>query len=327
VSAPASAPDAEREQLRAALREVLRDACPPATVRAAWNGDDQTIRELWQALGRVGMFGLLVPEQNGGFGGREPELAVVMEECGRFAVPGPVLEQVTIGAPALVESRDHRGEAAVDGRLVLTALEPGTDYVRWGSEADVILAPTAAGWRVGEYGDGTGSTLNRLVDRSVSLLSVPRAGSSDKPEPPVRPALGVAAELLGVAARLLEMSVEYAKVREQFGRPIGSQQAIKHHLATTWVAIEHARPVVFHAARAAANQEPAASRDVSFARVMAWRAADQACRTALQVHGATGYAWEHDLHLWLKRAWALELMWGTTAWHRRRVEYWVCGPA
>jgi alkylation response protein AidB-like acyl-CoA dehydrogenase len=326
VSAPASAPDAERDQLRAALREVLRDACPATTVRAAWNGDDQTIRGLWQALGRVGVFGLLVPEQDGGLGGREPELVVVMEECGRFAVPGPVLEQVTIGVPALVESRDHRGEAALDGRLVLAVREPGTGYVRWGSEADVILDPTAGGWRVGDYGDGTGSTLKRLVDRSVSLLSVTQAGAEDDAEPPAAAALGVAAELLGVAARLLAMSVEYAKVRQQFGRPIGSQQAIKHHLATTWVAIEHARPVLFHAARAAANQEAAASRDVSFARVMASQAADQACRAALQVHGATGYAWEHDLHLWLKRAWVLNLMWGTTAWHRRRVEHWVCGP-
>jgi alkylation response protein AidB-like acyl-CoA dehydrogenase len=134
-----------------------------------------------------------------------------------------------------------------------------------------------------------------------------------------RGALATAAQLLGVATRLIEEAVRYAKQREQFGRAIGSFQAIKHMLASAQVALEFARPVVYRAAFGVARGLPTRARDVSHAKIAASAAAAQAARTALQVHGAIGYTWEVDLHIWMKRAWALEASWGTSAWHRARV--------
>ena len=125
-----------------------------------------------------------------------------------------------------------------------------------------------------------------------------------------RGALAVAAQLLGVTEQLIEIAADYACEREQFGRPIGSFQAIKHHLANVLLALEFARPVTYRAAYSVAHDHPDRSIHVSMAKSFASDAATLAARTALQVHGAIGYTWEHDLHLWMKRAWALAAAWG-----------------
>jgi len=147
-----------------------------------------------------------------------------------------------------------------------------------------------------------------------------------------RAAVATAAELLGLADRMITMAAGYAKERQQFGRPIGSFQAVKHLLAGAQVRLEFARPVVYGAAwsldqaaasdrsaasdRAAASDRTAASRAASTAKAYASDAATEAARVALQVHGAIGYTWECDLHLFLKRAWALAEAWGSSADHR-----------
>jgi hypothetical protein len=134
-----------------------------------------------------------------------------------------------------------------------------------------------------------------------------------------RATLAVAAQLIGLAGHMIEMTVQYVKARTQFGVAIGSQQAIKHRLATSLVALEHARPVVLGAAYALANGHRHRRRDVSHAKVYAWRAAHASANAALQCHGAIGYTWEHDLQLWMKRVWALGPSWGTVAEHELRV--------
>jgi alkylation response protein AidB-like acyl-CoA dehydrogenase len=132
-------------------------------------------------------------------------------------------------------------------------------------------------------------------------------------------ALAAAAQLVGLGAAMLDLTVAYAKERRQFGAPIGSFQAVKHHLADALLGLEHARPAVLRAAHSVASRTADRSRDVSMAKVLASRAADRAGRAALQCHGAIGYSFEHDLHLWLKRTWALTAAWGDTALHRERV--------
>jgi len=122
-----------------------------------------------------------------------------------------------------------------------------------------------------------------------------------------------------VADRLLSMAAQYAKDRSQFGKPIGSFQAVKHHLADALVRVEFARPVVYRAAWSLQHGDPDASMHASMAKAMASEAATLAARTALQVHGAIGYTWEHDLQLWMKRAWSLAAAWGDAATHRARV--------
>ena len=168
-----------------------------------------------------------------------------------------------------------------------------------------------------------------LSDLDVVLL-FEEAGRAAVPGPLVervvgaddfdRGALGCAAMLCGLAARMIEMTVDYVKERRQFGVPVGSYQAVKHHLANAHLKVEYARPVVYYAAYAPSE------RDISFAKVYASRAADAAARAALQCHGAIGYSYEYDLHLWMKRAWALMREYGTLDFHHRRVTDAVVSP-
>jgi alkylation response protein AidB-like acyl-CoA dehydrogenase len=134
-----------------------------------------------------------------------------------------------------------------------------------------------------------------------------------------RGALGTAAVLIGLGQRMLDLTVGYVSERKQFGVPIGSFQAVKHHLANAAKDLAFARPAVYRAAWSLATDDPARVRDVSMAKAMASDAAERAGRAALQCHGAIGYTMEYDLHLFLKRAWALERAWGDAVFHRDRV--------
>ena len=138
-----------------------------------------------------------------------------------------------------------------------------------------------------------------------------------------RAAVATAAELLGLADRMIAMAATYAKDRNQFGKPIGSFQAVKHLLAGAQVKLEFARPAVYAAAWSLGDPElagsPRGARSASLAKAYASDAATEAARVSLQVHGAIGYTWECDLHLYLKRAWALAESWGSAADHRRRI--------
>ena len=134
-----------------------------------------------------------------------------------------------------------------------------------------------------------------------------------------RGALFSAAQLLGLADRMITMAADYARERHQFGRPIGSFQAVKHLLADARVQLEFARPATYRAADSVARGLAERSAHTSMAKALASDAADRAARVALQVHGAIGYTWECDLHLWMKRAWALSAAWGDAPTHRARV--------
>jgi alkylation response protein AidB-like acyl-CoA dehydrogenase len=149
-----------------------------------------------------------------------------------------------------------------------------------------------------------------LVDRSVWW----RAHGNDD-----RAALGTAAQLVGLSSHMIAMTVDYVKERKQFGVPVGSYQAVKHHLANALLKVEYAKPAVYRAAYALTHDEPERSRDVSFAKVYANTAAAFTARVALQCHGAIGYSFEYDLHLWMKRVWVLQRAWGDSAFHRGRV--------
>ena len=132
-------------------------------------------------------------------------------------------------------------------------------------------------------------------------------------------AFAAAAQLVGLAAQALDLTVGYVKVREQFGKPIGSFQAIKHHLANALTAIEMARPLVYRAAASIAAESPSRALDASIAKARASVVAQQVVKLALQSHGAIGYSTEYDLHLWMKRIWALAASWGDAGYHRARI--------
>ena len=174
----------------------------------------------------------------------------------------------------------------------------------------------------GAVRDGAAGEQHESVDPSRKLFDV-NASGDPQPADVARAyefgALATAAQLVGAGQALLDASVEYAKQRSQFGKVIGTYQAIKHKLADVHIAIELARPLVYGAALSLADNSADTARDVSAAKVAASDAALLAARSALQTHGAIGFTQEHDLSLWLLRVQALRSAWGDPTWHRRRV--------
>ncbi|MCI3948149.1 MAG: acyl-CoA dehydrogenase [Acidimicrobiales bacterium] len=305
------------------VRDLLAKECPPEVVRAAWEpGAPAVPAELWGRLSEMGVLGALAPERVGGLGLDEVDLVLVLEEAGRAALPGPLADQAMVAVPALVEAgRDDDAARAALGDVVV-AVGAGPTAL-WLDGAGLALLERDGTVYAVDPASIT-ATPRSSVDRSrravdvtwsvgTPLLGADAALASD------RGALAAAAQLVGLGAAMLDLTVAYAKERRQFGAPIGSFQAVKHHLADALIGLEHARPAVLRAADSVARRRPERSRDVSMAKVLAERAAGRAGRAALQCHGAIGYSFEHDLHLWLKRTWALAAAWGGTALHRERV--------
>jgi alkylation response protein AidB-like acyl-CoA dehydrogenase len=311
---------ADQLELRDGLRDLLVETCPPAMVRAAWMESPGPVPQIWKQLGAVGLLGLLAPVEVGGMGCSEVEIVLLLEECGRFAVPGPLGEHLAAAVPALAAAGAPELAAAITGEAVAAVQEPGSDRVRWVTVADLLVHPSQDGFGLAARADLDVDMQSPSVDLSVPSAHVtlrrtkPLPGSDTVPARR-RATLAAAAQLIGLADRLITMTTEYVKVRTQFGAPVGSQQSVKHLLATALVSLEHARPVVYRAGWVLAAEAADPDLAVSFAKIYATRAADLAARSALQCHGAIGYSWEHDLHMWMKRVWALSTAWGTTAEH------------
>jgi alkylation response protein AidB-like acyl-CoA dehydrogenase len=288
------------------LRDLLDKECTPARVRAAWDDGTGHDAALWDHLADMGVFGMLVPEADGGLGGTEVDLVLLLEELGRAAAPGPVFETAAVVAPAL-------GDAAIVG----TAALDGSPYVPHAQVASLVLVPggvvrtDAATLTSVDAIDG-GRRLS-TVEGAVEPLDYDEALAFD------RGALAAAAYLVGLSERMIDVAAAYARQREQYGRPIGVNQAVKHLLADALLKVEFAKPAVYRAAWSVAVREPARARDVSMAKAFASDAAYRSSRSAMQVHGAIGYTWEADLQLWMKKAWALQRAWGDATLHRRRV--------
>lgn len=309
--------------LRDLLRGLLEDICPPHVVRAAWNAGQNPLPQLWKQLGELGLFGLLVPQEQGGIGCSEIELVMLLEECGRFALPGPIGEHLAVAVPALCSAGAPEFFAALCGDVVVTVQESPLSSVRWARRSGLMVRLTPENVYLSPMASLSLGEERPSVDRSASPCAVDGGTLTPLAVDPElsrrRATLAAAAQLVGLAGRQIELAAEYAKSRTQFGAPIGSYQAVKHLLATALVAVEHARPVAYWAGWVLASGAEEADLAVSFAKVYATRAADLAARTALQCHGAIGYTWEHDLHLWMKRVWALASMWGTLAEHEEIV--------
>jgi len=325
---------------RDVVRELLARECPPARVRAAWAADaGDAALAVWPHLARTGVLGMLAPERWGGLGLDERDLVLVLEEAGRAALAEPLLEHAAVAIPLLAETApDAIGDrwlgAAAAGRAVLTVGLGGAPFVVDAGRADLLLLERDGELHAVEPAAAT-LTSERSVDGARKLFRVdwhPTAATRIATDAAHalalaydRGALGSAAQLLGVARQLIAVTVEYTKVRTQFGRPIGSFQAVKHHLANALVAVELAAPCVYRAAAAIALRAPDRAAQVSIAKAQASDAALGAAAAALQCHGAIGYSFEYDLHLWMKRAWALAAAWGDAAWHRARVARTVLG--
>jgi len=308
--------DDQQRDFAASIDAALSTADVPGAVRAWAAGDTAPGRKVWTRLGDLGVTALAVPEESGGLGAHPVDLVVACERMGRWCVPGPVVESIAV-APILLAG-DSRASALASGDLIATVALPPT--VPRAPDADFAgLALLAAD---GAVSDATVGGRHSSVDPSRGLFDVTGSGAA-RPADLTRAfqfgALGTAAQLIGAGQAMLEAAVDYARQRSQFGRIIGSYQAIKHKLADVHIAVELARPLLYAAALSLADRSPDADRDVSAAKAAAGEAALLSARASLQTHGAIGYTAEHDLSQWLLRTQALHSAWGGPAMHRRRV--------
>ena len=292
------------DEAAAALRDATADV-----LRGYPPGGDAA--RTWDKLAGVGVLGTLVPEDQGGLGLDENALVPVLEEIGYSGLPGPAAETIAFAAPLLAK-------AGLDGDLVAVRAGDG-DLIPYGMEAPRLVMD----YMVYEQGqlvleavpavDPLRPLARVLEVRGAGVRLAAPEGSGEVETAWQRGVLGTAALLCGLSRRMLDMTVEYVKRREQYGVPVGSFQAVKHAVADAHVAVEFARPAVLAAGW---NLSQAA---VGVAKILASDAARLVARTAIQCHGAMGYTTEYDLHLFAKRVWALAPSWGGADWHRARI--------
>ncbi len=348
---------AEQQDLRSAVRQFCADRFDEATVRRLMESDTGHDAALWARLGgELGVLGLAVPEERGGAGGGIVDQAVVAEEFGAALVPGPVLGTVGLAVPALLATGDDEllpalvaGERTATLAVAADALSPGdatvtADGHRLTGEiaqvvdgtADVLLVPVRTPDGIALYATDGGertplSTLDRTRRQArVRFDATPArllAEGADA-ERAITAALRVggallAAEQVGGAQRMLDLTVAYAGTRLQFGRPIGSFQAVKHRCADMFVLVEHARSTAQHAAWALQDGPDHNGDDPGLAVAIAQASCSEAYQRvtldAVQLHGGIGFTWEHPAHLYLKRAVSDAALLGSAAAHRERI--------
>ncbi|MEU4038152.1 acyl-CoA dehydrogenase family protein [Streptomyces collinus] len=337
----------EEEALRAAVRDLLTDHCAPADVITRTESDAPHDLALWKSLAEgMGLAGLLVPEAHGGHGATHREAAVVLEELGRAVAPVPYLTSAVVATEALLACGDEEllGRLA-SGRTIgalavglhrapgaafpTVRLQDGTLHgeltgIADAAAADVLLVPADDGGLYAVAADAVTVTPQISLDLTRPLATVALDGATGRrlgaAEPAVRQALRSAAgllasEQLGVADWALTETVRYLKDRRQFNRQVGGFQALKHRLAQLWLEVVNLRAAARAAADALASGR---DTDVSVAVAQAYAApvAVHAAEEALQLHAGIGMTWEHPIHLYLKRAKADSLAYGTAGAHR-----------
>jgi alkylation response protein AidB-like acyl-CoA dehydrogenase len=320
----------DQRLLTDAVRIMLTSECPPSAVRDAWDAGRFDAGR-WKTLADLGVTGLTVPQDLGGMGLGFLDLVPVMVEAGRVALPEPLIE-VAVSAGLLADlggtfAQEWLPRIAAGDAVVVTACPEVDPYpvhvtqadlmvvcegddvrVAWPEELDVVpqpnvdpARPTASIARTdGEMaGRDAGDAIRRAAMRGATLA---------------------AAMQVGLGTAMIDQAVAYAKQREQFGKPIGTFQAVKHHLASALVDVQFARPLVERAAHSLDNGDPDVAVHVAMAKAFADEAANAAAKHALQVHGAIGYTWECDLQLFMKRAWSLAASFGATEHHWRTLD-------
>jgi len=356
--------------LRSSVRSALDEQCKTDHVRAMMDDRLGYGEPLWSEMAKLGWLGLPFPEQYGGAGLGLVELAIVLEEMGRVAYPGPFFSTVVLGGLTLLlngsDAQKERWLSAIaSGRSRLTAAlqedsldwDPASTtataakagagwtlsgtkrFVPWAHVADAVLVPARAPeglslFLVNPKAPGVTLTPTRGMDLTTRWFTLKLDGVSVGADALVgaagsagsllesalrRAAVGASAEMLGAARRCLDMSVEYAKVREQFGQLIGSFQAIRHKCAEMLMEVENSHSAVYYAAWALEAGAEDAAMAASVAKSYVSESARRVCGESIQAHGGIGFTWEYDLHLYFKRAKSLEVMFGDAEYHRELI--------
>lgn len=343
------------EALRENVRQLFAERCPPETVTKSYDFPPQDFSPVWHTLAaELGVAGLLVPESLGGAGAGAREAAVVMEEIGRAVAPVPFLSSAVVATVALLTAGDTETVSALACGEVTAALVvplttapwdavtglPGADglsgvvnTVAGAAEADVLVVPVAGVDGVELHTvsrDATGVDVSPVLalDMTRPLADVRFSGAASRRVGAGADAitaalqLGVAllaAEQLGLMQWCFDTTLRYVKERKQFGRAIGSYQAIKHRLADLWFEVSSATSAARYAADTNARGDQDSAVAASVAQAFCSGAAVHAAEECVQLHGGIGMTWEYPAHLYLKRAKSDQLAFGTEYRHRSRL--------
>jgi len=338
----------EQRDLRDAARRYLEREAPIGYARAMMDDERGYRDEVWKQMAVQGWLALPLPADYEGLDMGTIALSILVAEMGRVVAPGPYLSTVLAGT-AIADAGSEAQKRALlpriaSGDLVATvAAGPGgveesggllrgeRHFVADGAiaEAVVIVAHTSDGEAALYIAEPSARMPVSTMDQTRKQAHLrfdgapaERLGASDPASVHRlldRAALAIAAESLGGAERVTEMAVEYAKARTQFGRPIGSFQAVKHRAADMLVDVESLRNAVYYAAWASERAHPDASLAISMAKAFAADAYRRVAQGGIQIHGGIGFTWEHDMHLYFKRAKANEVAFGDATFHRERV--------
>jgi len=308
----------DQQLLRETARKLLDKECPPALVRAHID-DPAAYLPLWEHLREYAALGL----------GPATDACLFLEETGKVVAPGPFFATTALFAPLTGEEATgtvaiagSRGEWTPNDDPVKTFVLEADRVERVaiigpGPSLAVVDAPTATALRFVSTVD---------FSRRVFELDTDALGINPQPLAPKelaawldRAYVSLAAEMVGTARRIFTMALEYAKERHQFGVPIGSFQAIQHKLAEMSLALERATAAVHYAAMSVDADDANRAQACHVAKAAAGEAARRILKDGIQIHGGIGYTWEHDLHLFLRRATADEYLLGTTGWHLDRL--------
>jgi len=305
-------PTDDQASLVEMITSFAADRFPIETVRS-FGKSDGFDRSLWTELAALGTFGIAVPEDQGGVGLNFIDAVLVHEALGTGLVPGPLVAATL--AAGLVNG-------VIDGSIVPCIIDAGNDgphVVENFRASDVLLVIDDAGIGVVQSDTVSGTDVAHPTDPTTPvtiLTSLPKTNPIGDAELAnkwrQRGSLLASAQLSGNSSGSTSLAVAYAKEREQFGRPIGSFQGLKHLLADSWIRTEVARSSVWSAGVTVDEPEVGSiDRAVAGARLTAARAATENAKTCVQVPGGMGFTWEVDAHLFLKRAWILETQFGS----------------
>jgi alkylation response protein AidB-like acyl-CoA dehydrogenase len=326
---------AEQQDLRAAMRDVAADRCAPSRLREVIDSADGYDAELWRLVaGELGLVGIAVSEPNGGTGGSFVDAAVVLEESARVLMPVPMLAGIVAAAAIdrgaadaaagqlpTVAAGDRSAALAVAPDVVVSdvALSGMASHVIDGHRADLLVVATPDGlWAIDRDATGVSAVGAPSLDSTrwlaaVTFDSAPAQRIGDASASAAAVDLlrvGLAIESVGIARQCLASTVDYLKTRVQFGKPIGSFQALQHRVADLAVDLEAAASTAYYAAWAAADAPEELPVVAPLAKAVCAEAAYRIAAETIQLHGGIGFTWEHDAHLYFKRATANRMMLG-----------------
>jgi alkylation response protein AidB-like acyl-CoA dehydrogenase len=365
----------EQVMLKTMARDFLENECPKKLVRTMMDDEKGYSPELWKKIADLGWLGLTFPEKYGGSAMTFLDLAVLLEECGRALLPGPLMPTVVLaGQPILAAGTEEQkkrflpGIAAGDTIMTLAFLEEeglpeaaevkvkatasGDNYVINGPKmfvpdahvADYIICVARTkdssdkeggitlfivdaktkGIKVNVLKTVTGEKLCEVVFDNVAVPKENILGEVDKGWAVMQRLLTEAlvaesAWQTGGARWVLETAIDYAKERITFGNPIGRYQAIQHKLANMAVEVEGSTSIMYYAAWAVSENDPSMTMAASMAKAWCSDSYKHAAFDGVQIHGGIGFTWDHDMHLYFKRAKSSEVSLGDGDYHRERV--------